>query len=165
MTLRYPRGWYMYSILFGCTSLCVALGLHRSLFDLLRGTVISGAAVPLVTGLTNLSWYELAFVIGGFVKSALLFTALPFVGALLGCAASVVLHTRFTYKSLLVQAHLFFGLGIALVSLAVVLLRTLRGYEDMWRLICTAATVVLYSGWAYYFYRTRGLFLSMRDDA
>jgi|WetSurMetagenome_2_1015567.scaffolds.fasta_scaffold126928_2 hypothetical protein len=163
MNLRYPRGWYVYSLLFGLSSLFVFLGLHRILFSLLHDLGIAGAVVPVVTGLTNLSWYEMAFVVGGFVKSVGIFSALPFLGAILGCAGAILLHTRFTRKSLLIRAHLFVGSGVSLTSLAIVLLRTVRGYEDQWRLFCVSATLVLYAGWAYYFYRTRGLFASLQD--
>jgi hypothetical protein len=157
VNLTYSRISYAYTILIGTSSVATLLGLHREFYALLGTLSVPAVVVSCLTGLVNLSWYELAFVVGGFVKSVRLFTIIPFIGAGLGILSAVMVHVRFRFRRQILFAHLASGIVLAVFSLLILLFRLLRGYDDYWRLLTTVMFLLMYTAWLLYFRRERKL--------
>lgn len=160
MHLSYPRGYYAYTILVGTSSLATLLGLHREFYSLLHTLSIPAVIVSCLTGLVNVAWYELAFVVGGFVKSVRLFTIIPFIGAGLGVISAAMVLTQFRFRRPILFAHLASGIALSMVSLLILFIRLLRGYDDYWRLLATVMFLLMYTAWFFYFRRDRGFLFS-----
>jgi len=149
---NFPIGWYLYSFLTAVSSLLIPLGLHRTFYFLLNELSIPGLVIAALTGIFNLSWYELAYIVGGGLKSVLVFTLLPFVGSATGLLSVLLLYTGVRWRRQVLFAHLAFGLMVSTVSLAGLLW---RGVEDNWRLVTVIAFLLTYAAWVFYFLRTR----------
>jgi hypothetical protein len=160
MNLTYPRGCYAYTFLIGTSSVATLLGLHREFYSLLQALSVPAVVVSCLTGLVNLAWYEMAFVVGGFVRSVQLFTIAPFIGAGLGVISAAMVLTRFRFRRHILLAHLSSGIALAVVSLLILLIRLLRGYDDYWRLLATVMLLLMYTAWFFYFRRKRWLLSS-----
>lgn len=155
---NYPRGWYFYAVLMATSSLLVLFRLHREFYSLLHDLSLPDLAISGLTGLANLSWYELGYVVGGGVKSVRAFMIIPFVGSTAGFLSALLLLTRFRWRRHVLLAHLVFSIVIALLGLGVLSWRFWRGYEDPWRLVTTIAFLLMCSTWLLYFHRTRRFF-------
>ena len=160
MKFSYPRSYYGYTILIGISSVTILLGLHREFYSLLHTLSVPAVVVGCLTGLANLAWYEMAFVVGGFVRSVQLFTIAPFIGAGLGVISVAVVLTRFRFRRHILFAHLSSGIALAAFSLLILLIRLLRGYDDHWRLLATVMFLLMCTAWFFYFRRERGLLSS-----
>ena len=155
MRTDYPRGWYGYAILISVSSLLTLCGFHRCFYSLLAYLSLPDMVVSCLTGMMNLSWYELAFVVGGGMKNGRAFAFIPFLGAGLGLLSSALLLTRFRFRRYIVLAFLIFCITLATLSLMVLSWRLWRGFDDYWRLATTIAFLIGHLVWLLYFRRTR----------
>jgi len=114
------------------------------LYGLLRRLSTPDLFDSALTGLLNLSWYELAYVVGGGVKSALLFTLFPYIGGFSGLLSSGLLLSGHRWGNPSALGHIVFSLVVGALSLAVLLWRYWRGIDDPWRLVTTLAFLFLY---------------------
>ena len=155
MKSSYPPGWYLYAILIASSSLLIPFGLHRTFYALLRDLSVPALGISALTGITNLSWYELAYVIGGAFKTVILFTLLPFLGSATGLLSVGLQFTGVRWRQRILMAHLAFGLAVATLSLMILLWRLWRGFVDPWRLVTVTTFLLAYGGWIIYFVKSR----------
>jgi hypothetical protein len=149
---NYPIGWHLYAVLTVASSLLIPLGLHRKFYVLMNDLSIPSLVAAALTGMANLSWYELAYIVGGGLKSVLVFTLLPFVGSATGLLSVLLLFTNVRWRRQLLFAHLAFGLTVSTLSLMGLLW---RGFEDYWRSVTIISFLLTYTAWIFYFLRTR----------
>lgn len=154
----HPRGWYAYIILIGTSSLLTLSGLHRAFYSLLGYFSPPDILASCLTGLMNLSWFELGYVVGGGLKNVTLFEAIPMLGGGLGLLSVALLLTRFPFRRLGVLAFLAFSITLAILSLLVLSWRLWRGLDDYWRLATAIAFLITHIVWFLYFQRTRRFF-------
>jgi hypothetical protein len=129
-------------------SIAVLTGQHRGLYRALDAAGTPELAAAAITGLAGLAWYELAYVVGGGLRSARLFLALPYLGALAGLAAAAGALARGRFLRGAAAAHLGTALGVGGLALAVLVWRAARGFADPWRLVATAGFLASHAAWA-----------------
>jgi hypothetical protein len=150
-----PRGWYLYAILMVSSSVLLLFGLHRTFFALLRGLSVPDLGISALTGIANLSWYELAYVLGGAFKTVSLFTVLPFLGGGTGLLSVALQFTSARWRRAALLLHITIALTVALACLMILFVRFWRGFADPWRIVTTSTFLLTYGWWAFYFWRTR----------
>ncbi len=154
MINRVPCGWVLYAVQIGSSSTLLLFGLHRGFFSLLRSLSVPDMGISLLTGLANLSWYELAFVAGGALQSPTLFTLLPFLGSATGLLSVILLFTNTRWRSWGLMLHLIFTLAVTFLCFLILLSRFWRGFPDAWRLVAVTASMGIFLWWFIYFLRT-----------
>lgn len=128
---------------------------HRAFYRLLDGLSVPALAVSALTGLANLSWYELAYAVGGGLKSPRLFAVLPWVGSAAGLAAVAgLLLGGAGWHRRLALLQLGLGLVVGALALGVLAWRALRGFEDPWRLVTAISFVAAHAAWLVRFWPT-----------
>ncbi len=158
MTLKYPFGWYLYAGVVAVSSLLILFGLHREFYALLQTLSAPDLVVSCLTGLTNLGWYEIAYLVGGGLKKVILFTLIPFAGSITGLISASLLLTSVRIRRLSLLFHIVFSLFLGGLSLLVLLWRMVRDMDDPWRFAVSMTFFLFYSYWFLYFYRTRRFF-------
>jgi len=154
----YPAGWYLYAGLIVASSFLVAAGLHRALYDLFRASGIPSIGISILSGLLNLSWYEIAYAVGGGLKMVGVYNALPVLGCATGVLSGGLILTGLRFRRPVLFVHLFVSLALSSLALTVLLWRLVRGMGDPWRITSTLAFLGAYCAWTAYFRRTRGSF-------
>lgn len=144
---------YVHAAWCGISALLLATGGHRAFYEALGAIAAPEVAAAALTGLLNLAWYELAYVVGGGLKSAGVFVALPYLGIAAGLAAAVLVRTRFHIHA--AAAQLAIGLLVGGLALAVLGWRTVRGFPDPWRLVAILAFLAGHGAWAVQLWRAR----------
>jgi len=152
---RYPAGWHLYAGLVIASSFLLATGLHRPVYSLLRSMGIPPGGISALAGFSNLSWYEIAYAVGGGLKMVRVYDALPLLGCATGLLSGVLLLTGLRLKRHMLVVHLIFSLSLSVLALFVLLWRLLRGMPDTWRITTTLAFLAAYCAWTMYFRRTR----------
>jgi hypothetical protein len=152
---KYPSGWYLYAGLAVLSSILVATGLHREVYALLRTSGIPSPGISVIAGLAGLSWYEIAYTVGGGLKMVRVYDALPFLGCLTGILSGVLLLTDIRLRREALLVHLGISTALSLLALGVLLWRLVRGIPDTWRILTVLAFLVASTGWIFYFRRTR----------
>lgn len=161
--LKYPFGWYLYVGLVVVSSVMIVLGLHRGFYVFLRKLSTPELVISCLTGLANLGWYEIAYLIGGGLKNVDLFTLIPFIGALTGLVSAALLLAPLRIRRYSLWFHIYLSLLLGVLSLLVLLWRMVRNMEDPWRMVATISFIVFYLNWLVYFQRTRHYFSSMQS--
>ena len=161
MSLKYPFGWYLYSGIVAISSVMIFVGLHREFYVFLRNLSTPELVISGLTGLTNLGWYEIAYLVGGGLKTVLLFTIIPFIGGLTGLLSAFLILTSARIRQYSLWVHVLLSLILGLLSLLVLLWRMVRNMEDPWRLVVTISFIFFYLNWLVYFQRTRHFFSSV----
>ena len=135
------------------SALLLLAGQHRAVYRALDALSVPQLGTSAVTGLANLSWYELAYVVGGGAKSARLFVVLPYLGIAVGllAAGGLLAGARWHRRAALLQ--LACGVGVGGLGLAVLLWRAMRGFGDPWRLVNTVAFLGATAAWILVFWR------------
>ena len=151
-----PAGSVAYAVLAGVSSILTASGYHRIFYSALHGAQIPEPGISALTGLANLSWHEVAFVVAGAAKSAFLFTLLPVVGSATGFLSGILQLSRSRWRGPVVFAHLLFATLLGIAALAVVGIRWWRGFPDSWRGVTSLAFCIGSIFWLLYFWRSRG---------
>jgi hypothetical protein len=131
--------------------LLLLFGLHRGFFALLRAVGVPDLGISALTGITNLSWYEIAYVLGGAFKNVFLFTLLPYLGCATGLMGVGFQFTSVRWRYAALRLYIAFALLIALACLMILLWRSWRGFGDPWRLITAGAFLLWYVAWGYAF--------------
>jgi len=150
----------VYICFISVSSLAVLFGMHRDFYAFLHRLSAPDWLVSSFTGLLNLAWYEVGYVVGGGLKNVHLFLAIPLIGSITGLVSAVALVPRWNRRRIVVLFHIGLSLTLAAASIAVLVWRFVRGIEDEWRLVTSFAFAFLYAVWFAYFYRTRS-----EDDA
>lgn len=158
MRLKYPFGWYTYAGLVAVSSLLILSGLHREFYAFLQKLSVPDLVVSCLTGLTNLAWYEIAYLVGGGLKKVILFTLIPFAGGITGLISASLLLTSVRIRRYALLVHIVLSLFLGGLSLLVLLWRMVRDMSDPWRLVVAMAFFLFYSYWFLYFHRTRRFF-------
>ncbi len=139
-------------ILFACWSAIPALlllvGQHRLIYDLLGP--LPELAVAAATGLLNLSWYEIAYVIGTAAKRPVVYVALPWVAIASALLPALALAKPRLFRGA-AALHLAIGLLLGGLAFALVAWRTVRGFGDSWRLATSLAFCVAHGAWGLHF--------------
>jgi len=137
-------GMYACGILLVVSSAMVATGLHRALYAAGDRLALPPLGVSAAAGALNLSWYEVAYAVGGGLKMINVYVAIPPVGAATGMLSGLVLllGVRFARPALL--AHIALSLTLGFLSLCVLLWRLARGMNDPWRIVTTLAFMAAY---------------------
>jgi hypothetical protein len=128
-------------------------GQHRAFYRLLDALSVPALAAAALTGIANLAWYELAYAVGSGLKSPRLFAALPWVGIAAGLAAAAGLLVGGRWPRRLALLQLGCGLAVGGLALGVVAWRTVRGFDDPWRLVTTIALLAAHAAWLTRFWR------------
>jgi len=157
---RYPAGWYLYAVLAITSSVLVAAELHRAVYSLLRSSGIPSAGISVIAGIAGLSWYEIAYTVGGGLKMVRVYDILPFLGCLTGAVSGALLLTDIRIRRQALFVHLGVSMVFSLLALGVLLWRLVRGIPDMWRLFTVLAFLAASAGWVWYFRRTGEYFRS-----
>jgi len=152
---RIPPGWTLYAILVPLSSLLVAAALHRSVYALLHSLGVPSIGISLLAGLFNLSWYEIAYTVGGGLKMVRVYDAIPILGCATGMLSGLLLLTRLMVRRHMIAVHLAVSILLSLLALMVLLWRLYRGIADPWRIVTVLAFLAAYCAWAVYFQRTR----------
>jgi hypothetical protein len=163
MNLKYPVGWYLYSGIVTVSSAMIFLGLHREFYAFLRNLSTPELMISCLTGLTNLGWYEIAYLVGGGLKTVVLFTIIPFAGCVTGLMSGSLLLTSARIRQYSLWVHVLLSLILGLLGLLVLLWRMVRNMEDPWRLVATISFILFYLNWLVYFQRTRHFFTVVPD--
>jgi hypothetical protein len=137
------------------SSVAIPLRLHRYFFHFLASLSAPPVVEGSLTGLTNLCWYELAYVLGGAGKIVGLFEILPLLGSASGILSVIALFTTVRWLRPFRMFHLLFGTAVGVASLLVLLDRLRRGYDDPWRLVATTSFVLMNALWFAYYRRSR----------
>lgn len=153
-----PVGWYLYAATIGGTSLMIALGLQHSFFSLLRQLSVPQTTSSVLTGLLNLSWFELSYVVGGGLKSVSVFLILPYVGCASGLLSALLLLTNWRFRRHVLSFHLALSVLVGILSLGVLSWRLARGYGDLWRISTTVSFLFSYLCWIQFFRKTSNAF-------
>ncbi len=144
---------FLYALLVGTTSLVTAFDLGHAYYSFIQRTSLPPLVVSALTGLLNLSWYELSYVVGGGLKSVSIYLALPFMGAATGLVSAVSMVIPRRLRPPILILHFAFSVSVGILSLAVLSWRYIRGYGDLWRTITTIAFLAAYYAWIQYFRR------------
>jgi hypothetical protein len=155
---RYPAGWYVFAFLSTASSLLLATGSHRAVYAVLHSVSTPSAGIAVLTGLMNLSWYEIAYAVGGGLKSVRIYGAIPVAACLTGALSGVLLLSRFRIRRQILTFHLVMSAALSALALSVLLWRLFRGMPDTWRIAAAFALFVAACGWILYFRRTREYF-------
>jgi hypothetical protein len=156
-TSRTPLGPALYAAWSVISSLLVAAGAHREAYHVLRGLSLQSLVVAAATGLANLSWYEVAYVVGGGLKRVAVFDVIPILGVGAGLLGGASILARPPWNRLVPLAHVALGLLLGGLSLLVLAWRHVRGFEDPWRLVATLGFLAGYAAWGVMFAaRSRG---------
>jgi Ca2+/Na+ antiporter len=150
-----PGGRDVYALLVASSSLLLLFGFHRAFFATLQDLSLPSLVISALTGIANLSWYELAYVLGGALKNVTVFTLLPFLGSATGLVSVLLQFTPVRWRREALLLHIAFALMVALVCLMILLLRFWRGFADPWRIVTTITFLLTYGWWIFYFRRTR----------
>jgi len=154
----YPAGWYLYAGLITVSSLLVATGHHRAVYSLLRASGIPSMGISILAGLLNLSWYEIAYAVGGGLKMVGVYNALPILGCATGLLSGGLILTGLRLRRPVLLVHLSVSLVLSSLALVVLVWRLVRGMGDPWRITTTLVFLAATCAWAFYFRRTRGTF-------
>jgi hypothetical protein len=155
---RIPGGWTLYAIVVPLSSLMVATGLHRYVYTLLDSLGVPQTGISLLAGLLNLSWYEIAYIVGGGMKMVRVYDAIPFLGCATGTLSGVLLPTNLGVRRHMIGVHMAVSIVLSLLALMVLLWRLYRGIYDPWRILTVLAFLAAYCAWTVYFQRTRQYF-------
>ena len=158
MKYSYPSGWYVYALVVGISSLMILFGQHRGLYTLLQILSLPQLFISAMTGLTNLGWYEIAYLVGGGVKNVNVYNVIPYVGGATGLISALLLISNVRFKRLVLLLHLGFSILLGFLGLAVLGWRMARHMEDSWRLVATIAFLLFYALWVLYFQKTKRFF-------
>lgn len=158
MKLPYPLGWYLYAGVVSVSSVLILFGLHRAFYVLLQQLSLPDLVISGLTGVTNLAWYEIAYLVGGGLKNVDLFTLVPFIGGGTGLISALLLFTGVGIRRYSLFVHIIFSLSLGALSLLVLFWRLVRGMEDPWRLVVTVSFILFYLNWLIHFQRTRRFF-------
>jgi hypothetical protein len=162
MNMKYPFGWYVYSLLIAMSSSFILLGLHRNFYLLLYYFSLPEFIISGFTGIINLSWYEIGYVVGSGLKNVYVFSIIPLLGGTTGLISALLLLTHFRWRRVVLLGHLGFSIGLALIAIGVLSWRFWRGMGDSWRLVSTLGFFLMYCLWLFYFHRTRKSFCSSK---
>jgi hypothetical protein len=102
-------------------------------------------------GVFDLSWYEMAYAVGGGLKVVHVYDALPLFGCATGLLSGALLLTKLRDRRHVLFAHQTLPLAVSLLGLLVLLWRFFRGMPDPWRI---ATTLAFICAWILYFRRT-----------
>ena len=155
MNTRYPAGWYLYAGVAVLSSILVASELHRAVYAFLRSSGVPSQGISIIAGLAGLSWYEIAYTVGGGLKMVRVYDAIPFLGCLTGILSGVLLLTDVRLRREALYVHLGISASLSLLALGVLLWRLVRGIPDVWRILTVLAFLAASTGWIVYFRRTR----------
>jgi hypothetical protein len=147
MKCRYPLGWYVYSILIAISSLCTLFGFHRTWYLFLQTLSLPDLLIGGLTGILNLSWYEIGYEVGGGLKNVHIFIAIPLLGGVTGLLSAVLLCLHISWSRRIAFLHIIFSIGLSALSLGVLGWRFMRGSEDAWRLAATFSFILMYCLW------------------
>jgi len=147
-------GMYACAVFLIVSSAMVATGLHRVLYEAGHRAALPPLGVSVAAGALNLSWYEIAYAVGGGLKMVNVYLAIPPLGAATGIVSGLLLllGVRFARHALL--AHVALSLTLGFLSLCVLLWRLYRGMNDPWRIVTTLAFMAGYTALLAYFRRT-----------
>ena len=160
MKQSYPLLWYVYATIVGISSLMIPFGFHRDVYALLRSFAFPEAVISGMAGLTNLCWYEIAYLVGGGLKNVNLYDSIPYVASTTGLLSAVLLvFSKAHFRQWALWFHLGLSILLGILGLAVLGWRMVRHMEDPWRLITAIAFFCFYSYWLLYFQRTKRFFL------
>ncbi len=154
MKSRIPAGRYLYSGIAVVSSVLAAAGLHRAVYAALRSIGVPSLGISAFAGLTGLSWYELAYAVGGGLKMVRVYDVLPFLGCTTGVLSGILLLTRFRFRRYALYAHLGLSLLLSVLGLSVLLWRLSRGIADLWRIVAVFAFLAATAAWVAYFRRS-----------
>lgn len=155
--LRYPAGVYCYGILILASAVVTLAGEHRVFFRLLQNLGFPELSIAALSGLLSLSWYELAYVVGGGLKNVSIFLAIPIAGSIGGIVSVAALFINSSFRSRLLLGYLACCLLLGILSLGVLAWRYVRGIEDLWRITSTIGFLLVYASWFVYFLRLPSL--------
>lgn len=158
MNRRYPAGWYVFAFLATASSLLVVTGSHRAFYELMRSLSIPPVGIAVLTGLMNLSWYEIAYAVGGGLKMVRIYDAIPVAACVTGMLSGGLLLTRLRIRRQVLTVHLILSAALSALALSVLLWRLFRGMPDTWRILSVIALLAAACGWMMYFRRTREYF-------
>lgn len=151
----------MYTGLVAVSSVMIFLGLHREFYAVLRKLSTPELVISALTGITNLGWYEIAYLVGSGLKKVALFTLIPFAGSLTGLISASLLLTPMRIRRYSLWVHVALSLLLGILSLLLLLWRMVRNMEDPWRLVVTISFILFYLNWLVYFQRTHHFFSSI----
>ena len=155
MKRRYPAGWYVFALLTTTSSLLLATGSHRAVYGLLHSLGVPPAGIAIVTGLMNLSWYEIAYAVGSGLKMVQIYDAIPVAACVTGTLSGVLILTRLRIRRQILAVHLLVSAALSSLALSVLLWRLIRGMPDTWRIAAAFALLAANCGWMVYFRKTR----------
>ncbi|HTO93339.1 MAG TPA: hypothetical protein VMM80_03170 [Bacteroidota bacterium] len=141
------------AVLLIVSSVLVATGMHRLLYDAGRWLALPPLGVSFLAGALNLSWYEIAYAVGGGLKMVRLFLAIPPVGAATGMLSGVLLLLGVRFARHVLLAHIALSITLGFLSLCVLLWRLYRGMSDPWRILTTLTFIAAYAALLAYFRR------------
>jgi hypothetical protein len=143
----------------------IPFGLHRALYSLLQLLSLPQLFISAMTGLTNLGWYEIAYVVGGGMKNVNVYNVIPYVGGATGLISAVFLISNVRIRRFVLLLHLGFSILLGFLGLAVLGWRMVRHMEDPWRMVVAIAFLFFYGFWFFYFQRTKRFFLASGSQA
>ena len=135
------------------SSVLVAAGMHRLLYDAGRKLALPSLGVSVLAGALNLSWYEIAYAVGGGLKTLAVYTTIPSLGAATGLLSGVLLLLGVRFARYVLLAHIALAITLGFLSLCVLLWRLYRGMSDPWRILTTLTFIAAYAALLAYFRR------------
>lgn len=148
-------GRTVYGVLVGLSSFLVLLGLHREFYHLLHRYSIPELVISGLAGWLNLSWYEIAYVVGSGLKNAFVFSLIPLVGGITGFLSALCVMINVPWKKWIIIIHIGLSILLSFLSICVLAWRFVRGMEDSWRFMTSICFFLFYLSWAIYFYKNR----------
>ena len=146
-------GSFICAALLIVSSALTASGMHRVLYDAGHRLALPAMIVSVLAGLLNLSWYEVAYAVGGGLKMVSLYLAIPLIGAATGMAGGLLLLLGVRFARYVTLGHIALALTLGILALGVLLWRLYRGMQDPWRIVTVLAFMAAYAAWLVYFLR------------
>ena len=133
------------------SSLLSLSGTQRAFLALLTSLGLSDGIVGTVAGITNLGWYDAAYLIGRPIGIVGIFDFLPAVAACAGVLVGALLFLRRPLGARFAMINLYAGIAVHTAALGVVLK---NGAPDVWRLGAMCGYLASSALWLSYFRRS-----------
>ena len=139
---------YAYALICICSALLTTTSGYRDVIGFLLSASFPEHAVSALSGVFQLVWNDLAYLIAKPLKSVWLYGLLQFLGAGLNVLAASMMFLRRRIGAYATLANISFGILAALAAM-VTLIR--RGRDDSWRIVAVTSYLACNIAWLAYF--------------